>query len=298
MKRLSTVSAVAASVLLVGAGVATAQEPSASPSDEATPDSGGTWDSGGVRFESDSFELRVGDKAFQGAGPAEVSGDPGGPDYRTLEVIWHEQGVEQRMNLYFAADESDWWITEVRTYDGHEEGEWINYLQVGEMWGEMLRTPRGSTYEGDVQFVGWGRVPGELLIEGLELTAFAPGTGPAPLTDCEFAVSAKKAEKVRPTEKGQPLHKSGYKKMTPVDIEAMLQDLGLCFEFRYEYNTGPWIDGGQEGYSERWCTAPPSGRVGTAFYGSDGEIIVVVEDDEIREPREQPLAGWNCSANE
>jgi hypothetical protein len=35
-----------------------------------------------------------------------------------------------------------------------------------------------------------------------------------------------------------------------------------------------------------------------ALYGADGEIIIFVEDDEIREPREQPLAGWNCPANE
>ena len=202
------------------------------------------------------------------------------------------------MNLYFAADESDWWISEVRTYDGFQEGEWINYLHVGEMWDEMLRTPRGSGYEGDVQFVGWGRVPGELLIEGLQLTAFAPGTGPAPLTGCEFAVSAKKAERVRPTQKGQPLFKSGYRKMSPQDVEAMLRDLGVCFEFRYGYPTGPWIDGGQEGYSERWCTAPPSGRVDDALYGGGGEIIIFVEDDEICEPREQPLAGWGCEANE
>ncbi len=185
----------------------------------AATGSGVLWDSGAVRFEADGVELRVGDQVFCGVGPAEVSSDPGGPEYRTLEVVWLEQGVEQRMNLYFGADASDWWITEVRTYDGYDDGEWINYLHVGEMWDEMLRTPRGSTYEGDVQLVGWGRVPGELLIKGLKLTAFAPGTGPAAHTGCRFAVSPEEVDAVRPTDKGQPLYKSGYRQMSAAEVE-------------------------------------------------------------------------------
>ena len=116
----------------------------------------------------------------------------------------------------------------------------------------------------------------------------------APFSGCEFAVSPQKAERVRPIDKGQPLYKTGYKKMGPHEVETMLLDLGLCFDFRYSYPTGPLIDGGQEGMSERWCTVPPAGRVDDALYGGDGEIIIFVEDEEIREPREQPPAGWNC----
>ena len=252
------------------------------------------WDSGSVRLEADDFEVRVGDKVFHGVGPMEVDSDPGGQDYRTLELVWQEQGVEQRMNLYFEADDEEWWISEIRTYDGFEEGEWINYVVVGQMWNDMMRTPKRGTYEGDVQFVGWGRVPGEVLIKGLRLTPFAPGTGAAPFSGCEFAVSPKKAERIRPTDEGQPLYKTGYRNMSPQEVETMLRDLGLCFDFRYSYPTGPLIDGGQEGMSERWCTAPPAGRVEDALYGGEGEIIIFVEDDAIREPREQPPAGWNC----
>jgi hypothetical protein len=293
---LATVIALAGAISLTGA--ASAQEPSpSSPSDEGAAPAI-VWDSGSVRFEADDFEVRVGDKVFQGIGPTLVDSDPGDPEYRTLEIIWQEHGVEQRMNLYFGADEDEWWISEVRTYDGLEDGEWINYVVVGEMWNDMLRTTKRGTYEGDVQLVGWGRVPGEVLIEGLRLTPFAAGTGPAPFSGCEFAVSPKKADRVRPTDKGQPLHKSGYKKMSPQEVESMLHDLGLCFDFRYGYPTGPWIDGGQEGYSERWCTAPPSGKVDDALYGGAGEIIVFVEDSEIREAREQPPEGWNCPTDE
>lgn len=306
MRRLGFSATFAACMSLVGASVSLAQVPSASATGSPAPPgtseeavgSAVVWDSGAVRFEADSFELRVGDKVFHGSGPAEVHSDPGDSEYRTLEVVWHELGVEQRMNLYFGADESDWWLSEVRTYDGLEDGDWINYLHVGEPFGEMLRTPRGSSYEDDVQLVGWGRVPGELLIGGLRLTAFAPGTGPAAYTGCRMAVSPKQVDRVRPTDKGQPLYRSGYRKMSAADVEALLSDLGVCFEFRYGYPTGPLIDGTQEGYSERWCTAPPGGRVDDALYGGQGEIIVFVEDDRIREPREQPPAGWNCPANE
>jgi hypothetical protein len=296
---LATAIALMAAITLTAA--TSAQQPSpgspSSPSgEEAAPAI--VWDSGSVRLEADDFEVRVGDEVFHGLGPVEVDSDPGDSEYRTLEIIWHEQGVEQRVNLYFTADEDEWWISEIRTYDGLEEGEWINYLVVGELWDDMLRTPRRGTYEGDVQFVGWGRVPGEVLIRGLRLTPFAAGTGPAPFTGCEFAVSPKKAERLRPTDKGQPLHESAYKTMSPQDLEAMLRDLGLCFDFRYGYPTGPYVDGGQESASERWCTAPPSGKVDDAVYGGDGEIIVFVEDGEIREPREQPPQGWNCPVDE
>jgi hypothetical protein len=294
---LGTVIALMGAITLTAAASAQQPSPSSPSGEEAAPAI--IWDSGSVRLEADDFEVRVGDKVFHGIGPTDVSSDPGDPEYRTLEIVWQEQGVEQRMNLYFGADEDEWWISEIRTYDGFEDGEWINYVVVGEMWNDMLRTPRGSTYEGDVQFVGWGRVPGEVVIQGLRLTAFAPGTGPAPFTGCEFAVSPKNADRLRPTDKGQPLHKSGYKKMGPEEVEAMLRDLGLCFDFRYGYPTGSWVDGGQEGMSERWCTAPPSGKVDDALYGGAGEIIVFVEDEsEIREPREQPAQGWNCPVDE
>ena len=300
------VAAVAVGLTLVGAGISLAEDPSAGTADSPAPpgptaEAAGSaveWDSGSVRLEADSFELRTGDQVFHGSGPAEVHSDPGDPEYRTLEVTWHELGVEQRLNLYFGADASDWWLTEVRTYDGFEDGDWINYAHVGEPSAQMLRTPRGSTYVGDVRFLGRGRVPGELIIRGLELTAFTPGSGPAAYSGCRRPVPPEQVDEVRPTDVGQPLYESGYRDMSAAEVESLLTDLGLCFEFRYSYPTGPEVDGTQEGYSERWCTAPPDGRVDDALYGGQGEIVVFVEDDEIHELRKQPPAGWNCPANE
>jgi hypothetical protein len=306
MRGFGLLGTIAVCTTLIGASVVQVQGSSSGAEDSPAPPapsgeaagSAVVWDSGSVRFEADSFELRIGDQVFHGSGPAEVDSDPGDSESRTLEVFWHERGVEQRMNLYFGADESDWWLTEVRTYDGSEDGDWINYALVDEPSSEMLRTPRGSTHAGDVRFLGWGRVTGELIIEGLELTAFAPGTGPAAHSGCRMAVPPEQVDEVRPTDEGQPHYESGYTDMSAAEVETLLTELGLCFEFRYSYPTGPEVDGSQVGYSERWCTAPPDGRVDDALYGGQGAIIVFVEDDQIRELREQPPAGWNCPANE
>lgn len=292
-------TSVAASIVVAGAmalasanTIAQTPSPSPTPSEASPPPYGAvTWDSGAARFAADSYQIHVGDTVFTGSGPAEVHSDPGDPTYRTLEVVWHEQGVEQRMNLYFAADAEDWWVTEVRTYDGMADGEWINYWAVGQPPQMMFRTPRGESFQGDVFLAGFGRLAAVLEIERLRLTAFAPGTGPGPLVGCTAATTNKKALRQSPLRKGQPLHGTGILKMDPAEAESLLRDLGLCFTFRYEYPTSPSV-----GYSERWCTAPPAGWITDLLYLDDGEIVVFVEDDQVRNEREQPPEGWNCPA--
>jgi hypothetical protein len=242
------------------------------------------WDTGSVRLEADALEIRAGDTVFRGQAPYDVRSDPGGPTYRTLEVEWQEDGAEQRLYLYFAADERDWWVSEVRTRDGFEDPDWITYAE-----DFLLATPRGETWEGDLHLErGQGRVPGTLVIEGLRLTAFAPASGPGALTDCE-RVRVSVRGSAEPLDSGQPLAGTGIEEMTPEAAEALLREMGLCFTFRYMYPTGDE----DTGYSERWCTAPPAGEVVAVAY-ADGEVVVVVSDDRIQEPREQPLAGWGC----
>jgi hypothetical protein len=252
------------------------------------------WDSGSVRLEADALEIRAGDKVFHGQVPYEVHSDPGDPSYRTLEVQWHEDGVEQRINIYFAADELDWWIDEIWTRDGRRDADWLMFRAPD----LFVATARGETYEGDLHLVdgfstreGREDVTGELTISGLRLTAFAPGTGPAPLTDCEMVRASVRSGADEPIDKGQPLAGTGIEEMTPDDAEALLREMGLCFTFRYMYD----IDDEGNGFTERWCTAPPAGEIVAVPY-NEGEIVVMVRDHSILPPREQPPEGWGCPA--
>ncbi len=75
-----------------------------------------------------------------------------------------EQGVEQRVNLYLAADETDWWVSEIGTSDGSADGYWIRYP------GPLFKTPVGEPFYGDVHLVSdLGPVHGELDFDGLLL---------------------------------------------------------------------------------------------------------------------------------
>jgi hypothetical protein len=122
------------------------------------------WDSGTVRLEADSVRIETPHGTFRAIDvtpvpdPDSGSAPPGwspsseepwdqrpgigtvdflvdsspGDTERTLEVTWQEAGVEMRLNLYLAADDADWWVTEVRVYDGSAEGHWIGW---GGLWG-------------------------------------------------------------------------------------------------------------------------------------------------------------------
>jgi hypothetical protein len=261
--------------------------PSPCPPEWEPADSSIAWDSGSVRLEADAIEMRSGECFFAGVGPTVIHSDPGDPTYRTLEIEWQEQGAGAAVNIYFAADETDWWVTEIRT----PIGEFHDHPSLPYHLSEVFKTPRGQTFEGDVH-IEYGPGLPELIIEGLRLTAFAPGTGPGPLIDCEFAATSRKATRKSPLKKGEPLHGSRIRKMTPEEAEALLRERGICFTFRYDYSV---TDTGG-GYSERWCTAPPAGKVGDLLYLDDGEVVVFVYDDEPHPERAQPPEGWNCPA--
>lgn len=254
------------------------------------------WDSGSVRLEADALEIRAGDKVFTGQAPYRVHSDPGDPTRRTLEVEWTEDRLQQRLYIDFAADERDWWVTGIRTYDGETKADWLVYDDDSSL---LLATPRGEAYEGDLQVSGESErddrdIRGELVITGLRLTAFAPGTGPGELTGCEN-VRASVRRGAEPLDEGQPLAGSGIEDMTPTEAEALLREMGICFTFRFLYPTDE--EDRTEGYSERWCTAPPAGEISHLHYLDDsGEVVVFVGTDEVMATRDQPPEGWGCPA--
>ena len=232
-----------------------------------------------MRLEADALEIRAGDAVFTGQGPYAVHSATG-ELRRTLEVEWVEDGIEQRLYMFFAADDLDWWVTEVRTRDGYQNADWITYDDAD----LLLATPRGKSYVGDLHLRN-GRSDreghpdgGELSIEGLRLAAFMPGTGPAALTDCEH-VRASVRRGAEPLDKGQPLAGTAIEDMSPSEAETLLREMGLCFTFRYVYRTSEEDPG--LGYSEVWCVAPTAGEVYYVTYLEDGEVVVSVHDQRV-----------------
>lgn len=116
----------------------------------------------------DVAEDRAGRKAFAATSPVAVSGDPGRfNEYTTLELIWHEHGVEMRLNIYFTSDGTEWWANEIRTYDGRAQGEWITYT------GAFFRSKLGAPYRGDLDVTASDHgVTGRLRLQAVSLEVF------------------------------------------------------------------------------------------------------------------------------
>jgi hypothetical protein len=132
------------------------------------------WQTDVVSLQAETFAITAGGKSFHGVEPIDLKSDPGTTTYETLELVWREHGVEMRLNIYFAADASDWWATEIRTYNGESPGDWISYQ------GRFFETTLGGTYTGDLDL---GARDARLLIGGLRLQAFR-GPDVAPATAC------------------------------------------------------------------------------------------------------------------
>ena len=99
------------------------------------------WSTRYVEFTADALAIDVGGQRFVGSDPAlALYNDPGDPTYQTLEVESHEHGVTMNVNIYFAADDREWWITELRTSNGLPEpkNDWVTFP------GERLRTTRAA----------------------------------------------------------------------------------------------------------------------------------------------------------
>jgi hypothetical protein len=151
--------------LLVAAGVALAQRRDDSP--VADSPSGATpfhFETPTVLLDAASVEVDAAGKIFvPNAADLVVEGDPGTPGVpdasATLELTWHEQGVEQRIYIYFTSDGTDWWANMVNTYDGKTDADWI------EQQGEYFKTPLGQAYVGDLDLPN-------LKIHGMRLEAF------------------------------------------------------------------------------------------------------------------------------
>jgi hypothetical protein len=102
------------------------------------------WKTEVVDLEAGDFWIAVSDQRFIGATGMSVRSDRGTGASWTLELTWQEHGREMRLNMYFASDSRDWWIREVRTYDGNARGEWVYYVA------PQFRAPVGQAFDGEL----------------------------------------------------------------------------------------------------------------------------------------------------
>lgn len=126
------------------------------------------WSTPFASLQASALWIETGGQRFTGSSVVDVHSDPGTATYRTLEMSWMEHGVEMRLFIYFAADSADWWVTEMRTYDGRSPGNWAYYD------GPLFRTPIGRTFRGNVDLVSdrTDTIPGHLHVDGLVLSSF------------------------------------------------------------------------------------------------------------------------------
>lgn len=116
-----------------------------------------------VALEADTVEVITPAGTFSPTADVAVDGDPGMPDeFTQLDLSWND-GVEQRILIYFESDGITWWASEIRTYGSPERNDWIEPATTG----RFFESPLGTAYTGDVDLPN-------LRIAGLRLQAFVP----------------------------------------------------------------------------------------------------------------------------
>ena len=106
------------------------------------------WTTDVVELKAADFWIEANGQRFSAADvPVSVGSDPGDQTYRTLEVEWTEHGVPMWFYLYFGGDATTWWVTEIRTHDGHLNADWAA------LRGTWFKTPLGAAWTGDLDVV-------------------------------------------------------------------------------------------------------------------------------------------------
>ncbi len=231
----------------------------------AGPGAGSAPDYDGVRFQANGLVIDAGGQVFTLDPTTTVpSTDPGDPAYRTLEWTWKQHGVEMRLNFYFASDGDRWWVSEIRTYDGRQPGEWLTAT------GRFFERSVGSAYDGPVDMtlpvakagtgVGRLRIDRLVLLPTFKPPIVSATTGPvADPGDGGPILSRIDA----PFAAGQLLNCIGAETMTPQQLALYVRGKGYPVEFRYE----------RDSYSS--AEEPPAGSVLTgAIWGSSGQLLI------------------------
>jgi hypothetical protein len=257
----------------VGASIGVGAWLSATPAPKPLVDEPGDvihWSTDVVELAAKEFYIDAGQLRFTGTPSAQVDSDPGTLEAWTLEVSWPEQGREQRLYLYFGADDSSWWIDEVRVYDGApgRNAKWATFPG-----GPWARTPLGRVFDGDLDIAGTSATgPVKLHLGGLRIAVRPDDHVTAPIGG-GIRLQELPNDAGNPFRPGGALHCSGILQLTPLEAEARLLALGYALSWRWQYSTGA-----NTGYAEIRDRAPETGWITDAGVGSSGELIVFVAD--------------------
>ena len=110
---------------------------------------------------------------------------------------------------------------------------------------DETRTPLGETLVADLRLTPTGARTPLLIIDGLRLSAFMPGTDPAPLTEtgCHMLTDGDRMSIADLPD-------------DVIDAHDRLVALGICHDFIYTYRISDPASGDLVA-TERWCTPPP-----------------------------------------
>ena len=202
---------------------------------------------------------------------------PGRPPRWTLEATWPERGRDQRLTLYFAADERTWWIDSVRTYDSAAKR-----AAMPRSRGRCSRRRSGRRSTATSTSDARGRRPDAVHLGGLRIAVSPASTVNEPALGARniLVENGNPAVNGDPFGLGGPLRCSGILQLTPQAAEARLLTLGYALSWRWQTATGA-----NTGFSEPRATAPDRGWITDTAVGMNGELIVFVANPD------QPFGG-------
>jgi len=130
-----------------------------------------SWRTPQVSLTADDFYIIADGKKFLGStNNLFVHSDPGNSGYTTLEVGWRENGVPMGMNMYFRNENGSWYVSEFRTYDGKDPGDWIFYDGfAGGLLGQPLIKP---IFDQQSKVASFNQYSGSVHFRNLRLQPF------------------------------------------------------------------------------------------------------------------------------
>jgi hypothetical protein len=220
----------------------------------------GAADSHPVAWHTDVVTLSAADLMIDAGGQRYVgvpratglNSDPGNLTYWTLEAEWGEHDREMRLYVYFAADDHDWWASEIRTRDGRDPADWIYYR------GPFFKTPLGQTFVGDIDLSSSDPVPGRLVMRDVRIAVHPQQSFVTPAGDWTALTSD-------PFASGGPLRCSGILQLAPDEAGRALLAKGYAVSWRLMDPTSSDIP-----------MAAPDGVIFDTAIGTSGELIMFV----------------------